>query len=63
MKQGQEAKSVNSLGSCPKFYLLEELGWWWWGWGAAVSLLDCVPGVLGTSSNNGAGISQDSEGG
>ena len=60
MKQGQEAKSVNSLGSCPKFYLLEELGSWWWG--SCQSIRLCTR-VLGTSSNNGSGISQDSEGG
>ena len=58
MKQGQEAKSVNSLGSCPKFYLLEELGLG----GSCQSIRLCAR-VLGTSSNNGTRISQDSEGG
>lgn len=45
MKPGQEAKSVQSLGSCPKFCLLE-------GWGQLSSfcLSDYVPG---SSSNNG----------
>lgn len=58
MKEGQEAKSVNSLGSCPKFYLLEELRWG----GSCQSIRLCAK-VLGTSSNNGTRVSQDSEGG
>lgn len=55
MKLGQEAKSVNSLGSCPKFYLLEGLG-------AAVKF-QSVRLCARTSSNNGTKISQASEGG
>lgn len=68
MKLGQEAKSVNSLGSCPKFCLLE--GWVMvvgvgegWGGGQSSCQVSIYSQLHGTSSNNGTMIPQASEGG
>lgn len=57
MKQGQEAKSVNSWDPALNF-TLEELGVVVVGVGGSCQSIRLCARVLGTSSNNGTGISQ-----
>lgn len=56
MRLGQEAKSVNSLGSCPKFCLSE-------GWEGGSCQVSICPRLHGTPSKNGTVTSQTFEGG